>query len=173
LRLSRGRPHAERGKIFGPGASGQALPEGSVIEGQGKPNLGGEIRRLRLLSGTTLRRMAVRLGVSAAHLSDIEHDRRRPSDHLLRLVAHELRSVGASYDGLHALITGIDPELRDWVATTPGVRKLLLRVRESGRPPHEILELLEGAISSKGASRKRRKNPAGSVTRVSRKRPTP
>jgi transcriptional regulator with XRE-family HTH domain len=110
------------------------------------PELGAEIRRLRLLAASSLRGLAARLEVSAAHLSDIEHDRRRPSEKLLRKIARELKPVGASFESLHELITGIDPETRDWVATTPGVRRLLLKVRESGRSPHKILLLLEETV---------------------------
>ena len=141
--------------------------------GERRPHLGQEIRRLRLQVGTPLRRMAVQLGISAAHLSDIEHDRRRPSEPLLRKIAQELRAVGASYDSLHDLITGIDPELRDWVATTPGVRKLLLRVRDSGKPPHEILDLLERAVGPKLRPRKRVKGPGRVASGTPRKRPAP
>jgi len=111
--------------------------------------LGPEIRRLRLEAGLTLRGLARQLDVSAAHLSDIEHDRRRPSDGLLRKIAKELRHVGATYEALDLLVTGIDSEIREWVSSTPGVRKLLRRVRELGTPPHEILPVIEKTLASK------------------------
>lgn len=114
-----------------------------------KASLGPEIRRLRLESGSTLRGLAGRLKVSAAHLSDIEHDRRRPSEALLRALAQELRSVGATFDSFEELVTGIDPETRDWVASTPGVRRLLRRVKESGTDPHDVLRALERVIGQK------------------------
>jgi transcriptional regulator with XRE-family HTH domain len=116
-------------------------------------SLGREIRRLRLQAGITLRGLAAKLQVSAAHLSDIEHDRRRPSEELLRKIAHQLRDVGATFASLELLVTGIDPETRDWVASTPGVRKLLRKMRESGDPPHEILRIIEQAIERKGEGR--------------------
>ena len=110
------------------------------------PRLGAEVRRLRLEAGQTLRGLAGRLQVSAAHLSDIEHDRRRPSEKLLRAIARELGGVGATFGSLEELVTGIDPEMRDWLAATPGVRKLLRQIMQSDRPPTEMLPALEKVV---------------------------
>lgn len=66
-------------------------------------DLGQEIRRLRKETGFTLRGLAATLAVSPAHLSDIEHNRRRPSDELLRKIAHALRRTGATFDSLEHL----------------------------------------------------------------------
>ena len=123
-----------------------------------KSQLGQEIRRLRLEAGITLRRLAAKLGVSAAHLSDIEHNRRRPSEKLLRLIAKELSVVGATFDALEMFLTGIDPDTRDWIASTPGVRKLLHAVKESGQHPHDVLRALEKVVPPK--KKKAGKRPA-------------
>lgn len=109
---------------------------------------------MRLASGLTLRGFATKLSVSAAHLSDIEHDRRRPSEKLLRKIAYELRGVGAKFESLELLVTGVDPGTRDWVASTPGVRALLRRIQESGRLPEEIMVALEKSL---GQRRRRRR----------------
>ena len=131
--------------------------------------LGKEIRRLRLKSGSTLRGLAAQLSVSAPHLSDIEHERRRPSETLLRKIALQLRGQGATYESLRELITGIDPETREWVATTPGVRQLLLTVRKSGKPPVKILELLEQSEAGKKTRAKSAKtHPKSGKTHSSR-----
>lgn len=114
-----------------------------------------EIRRLREQSGCTLRGLGARLGVSASHLSDIEHDRRRPSEALLRRIAHELRTTGASFEALEAHLTGIDAETLEWAAVTPGVRVLFRRLRESGRRPLELLLALESSLPRLGGGRKR------------------
>lgn len=53
------------------------------------------------------------------------------------------------------MVTGIDTDTREWVATTPGVRKLLRKVRESGTPLDEILPVLEKAVARKKSSAKR------------------
>ncbi|MBP2681845.1 MAG: Helix-turn-helix domain [Candidatus Krumholzibacteriota bacterium] len=125
-------------------------------------HLGQEIRRLRLRAGITLRGLATRVQVSAAHLSDIEHNRRRPSEKLLRSITSELEHVGATFEAFDRLGTGIDPETREWIASTPGVRKLLRAVKESGSQPqeilHEILPLLEKRVArKKNGKRKSRK----------------
>lgn len=117
-------------------------------------SLGQEIRRLRMEAGITLRGFAGRLDVSAAHLSDIEHDRRRPSEALLQRIAHELRRYGATYESFEHLVTGIDAETREWVGLTPGVRTVLHKLRESGRDPLEILRAIEKTVRRPARSRK-------------------
>jgi transcriptional regulator with XRE-family HTH domain len=106
-------------------------------------NLGQELRCLRLQAAISLRGLAARLNISAAHLSDIEHNRRRPSEQLLRTIASELSDVGATFDSLELLVTGVDPATRNWIASTPGVRALLRTILESGRSPQEVILILE------------------------------
>lgn len=105
---------------------------------------GREIRRLRLASGLSLRSLGVRLGVSAAHLSDIERGQRRPSEALLERIAHELRDAGADATSLLLIMTGLDETTRNWAATTPGVRALLHRCIATGRTPAELIRTLDG-----------------------------
>ena len=111
--------------------------------------LGQELRRLRLEAAIPLRGLAARVNVSAAHLSDIEHDRRRPSEQLLRRIASQLSHVGATFESLEQLVTGVDPATRDWVASTPGVRALLRTILESGRSPQEIIVILEKSFRTR------------------------
>ena len=116
-----------------------------------------EIRRLRAQSGYSLRGLGSRLDVSAAHLSDIEHNRRRPSEQLLRGLAYELRGTGTTFGALEVHLTGIDAKTLKWASITPGVRMLFRRVRESGLRPRDLLPPLEKAITrlSGGGSRNR------------------
>ena len=116
-------------------------------------HLGHEVRRLRLEAAIPLRGLATRLNISAAHLSDIEHNRRRPSEQLLQKIASELSHVGATFESLELLVTGVDPVTRDWVASTPGVRALLRTILESGRSPQEITLMLKKSLGP----RRRRK----------------
>ncbi len=113
------------------------------------PNLGEEIRRLRLRAEFTLRGLAADLGISAAHMSDIEHNRRRPSEKLLRKIADKLRKVGATYGNLEQLLSGIDTKTREWAASTPGARALLRQLLEADRDPQEIRRALERLIGPK------------------------
>jgi transcriptional regulator with XRE-family HTH domain len=105
--------------------------------------LGREIRRLRALSGISLRGFAQSIGVSAPHLSDIERDRRRPSKELLKTIARGLHKVGATHAGLDRLDARFDSDLQEWASETPEVRILLRRIKESGRPVSEFLKRLE------------------------------
>jgi transcriptional regulator with XRE-family HTH domain len=108
--------------------------------------LGREIRRLRTLSGTSLRGFALSVGVSAPHLSDIERDRRRPSKELLKSIASELQDVGATHAGLDRLDARFESDLQEWASETPEVRILLRKIKESGRPVSEFLKLVEKRI---------------------------
>jgi transcriptional regulator with XRE-family HTH domain len=117
------------------------------------PYLGEEVRRLRLQAGYTLRGLAADLGISAAHMSDIEHNRRRPSEKLLRKIADKLRKTGATYDALETLLSGIDAKTREWVSSTPGARTLLRRLQEADVDPREIHRALEKLLPKKSKTR--------------------
>jgi transcriptional regulator with XRE-family HTH domain len=119
------------------------------------PDLGQELRRLRKEAGLTLRGLAATVEVSAAHLSDIEHNRRRPSDELLRKLARALRKTGATFESLEHLATGLDPDTRAWAASTPGVRTLLRMLKQSGHHPLDILPALEKVVGRKRAGKRR------------------
>jgi transcriptional regulator with XRE-family HTH domain len=134
------------------------LAELANVADMNPTHLGQEIRRLRLLGGFTLRRLAADLDVSAAHLSEIEHNRRRPSEKLLRKIAVRLRKVGATYDSLESLTSGIDAKTREWAASTPGGRVLLRRLLEGGQDSGEIYRALERLLRP---LRKRKGSGAG------------
>ncbi len=108
--------------------------------------LGGEIKRLRIEADIPLRRFAERIGISAAHQSDIEHDRRRPSPDLLRRIVAALAHVGATYENLDRLDTRLDPDIQEWASDTPGVRQILRVVRDSGQDPRDILRDIEQLV---------------------------
>jgi transcriptional regulator with XRE-family HTH domain len=116
--------------------------------------LGDEIRRFRLKSWITLRKFALKAGISAAHLSDIEHDRRHPSAEALARIAAELKHVGVTYQALDRLLPRLEPEMQEWVAETPEVRQMLRAVRESRRNPREVLRDIEEMLKrQKGKGR--------------------
>ena len=118
-------------------------------------SLGEELKHLRVRAGITLRGLAATVEASAAHVSDIEHDRRRPSDELLLRIADALQSVGATFELFDRFATGLDIETREWAASTPGVRKLFRVVRLSGHPPLDLLPGFEQVIRRKKAGTKR------------------
>jgi transcriptional regulator with XRE-family HTH domain len=125
-------------------------------------HLGQEVRRRRLAADITLRGLAARLSISPAHLSDIEHNRRRPSEKLLKKIAHELGGGTATFASLELLVTGLDRETREWAASTPGARSVLRRVLEYGQGPEAILRALDKAFGPKAAVKSRKPGkPAG------------
>jgi transcriptional regulator with XRE-family HTH domain len=105
--------------------------------------LGSELQRFRMAAGFTLRRFAEKLEISAAHQSDIEHDRRRPSRPLLERMVGQLHHVGADLDSLSRLDTRLEPDVQEWVTDNPAARQMLRAVRNSGQNPNEILRKLE------------------------------
>ncbi len=111
--------------------------------------LGTEIRRMRTEAGLTLREFARNLNISAAYLSDIEHDRRRPPTELLRQIVGLLHGDSETYKHLEQLDTRLDPALKVWANATPGVREMLRTIRDSGQDPREIIRRL-GSDSNKG-----------------------
>lgn len=111
-------------------------------------------------SDITLRGLAARLGISAAHLSDIEHNRRRPSEKLLQKIARELGGGGTTFASLELLVTGLDRETREWAAATPGARAVLRRVLEYGQGPEAVLRALDEAFGRKTATKRRRSGSA-------------
>ena len=116
--------------------------------------LGEEIGRLRAKAGYTLRKFATDyLKVSAAHLSDIEHNRRRPSKELLEKVVKHLKHVGATYDGLDRLNSRLEPEIQRWVYDEPAARQLLRTVKDSGQDPRDVLRKLEQVLKDKDRGR--------------------
>jgi transcriptional regulator with XRE-family HTH domain len=117
--------------------------------------LGGKIQSLRTEAGLTLRGFALKVEISAAFLSDIERDRRRPSEAVLRRIAKQL--PGTTYEELDALSTTLEQDLQRMVAETPEARQLLRTVFESKRDPREVLRELQKSVpSGMGKSSRRR-----------------
>jgi transcriptional regulator with XRE-family HTH domain len=113
--------------------------------------LGKEIQRLREEAGHTLRGFATKVGISAAFLSDIERDRRRPSEEVLRKIAGELR--GTTYEQLDRLNTKLEQDIQRMVAESPEARQLLRTVLESQRDPREVLRELQKSLSKPKGSK--------------------
>lgn len=91
-------------------------------------------------AGLTLREFSRRVQISAAYQSDIEHDRRRPPDAILKAMVVQLKDVDADFESLRQLDTRLDHELRVWANATPGVREMLRQVRDGGYDPREVLK---------------------------------
>jgi transcriptional regulator with XRE-family HTH domain len=105
-------------------------------------SLGEDIRDLRIKAGYTLRAFAKKTGISVAHLSDIEHGRRSPSEENLKKILEPLLGVGASWERFRRLDTRLDAETKKWVDATPGAQQILRVSKESGKSVQEILDIL-------------------------------
>ena len=110
-----------------------------------KARLGRTIRKLRLKAEITLRELSRRVKVSAAHMSDVEKERRMPSDDLLRRIAEELAHVGAQYEEMRLLKPRIEDDVERWYAEDPEVRVLFREAKDSGLSAREMLAGLRRA----------------------------
>ena len=110
-------------------------------------SLGKSIRRLRLEAGYTLRGFADLVAISPAYQSDIEHNRRVPTDDILRKTAEVLgRRISVTFDDLRNLSARIEPDLHDLVRRTPEVNQLLRQVKQTGRPAGEVIRQLQDQL---------------------------
>lgn len=119
----------------------------AYVAGVTEESLGKAIRRLRLEADYTLRKFAELIGISAPYQSDIEYDRRVPTDEVLRKTADLLgRSVNVTYDDLRNQSARIEPDLHDMVRQTPEVNQLLRQVKQTGRPAGEVIRQLQDEL---------------------------
>jgi transcriptional regulator with XRE-family HTH domain len=101
--------------------------------------IGQELRRLREKSGESLRGLSATIGVSHSYISDIENGRRQPSTNTLQLLTSALSNQGAAFEELAEMKTGLDHDTKLWVSQTPGVRELLVMIRDEGIPVTDML----------------------------------
>jgi len=83
---------------------------------------GEAVRRQRLAKGLGVRELARALGLSAPYISDIEYDRRVPSETVLRALANVL---GADLEALMALSGRLGDQAEDYLRRTPAARELV------------------------------------------------
>lgn len=107
-------------------------------------SLGATIRRLRLEADYGLREFAGLVEISAAYQSDIEHDRRVPTDDVLRRTAEILgRRVNTNFEVLRGISPRLDAEVRDVLEKSPEANQLLREVKKTGRPIGEVIRELQ------------------------------
>ena len=109
-----------------------------------KESLGQTIRQLRLSADYKLREFASLIELSAAYLSDIEHDRRNPTEDVLRNIAAVLgKRVEVTYDALRSLSARLETDLQRMVQQNPEVGQLLREVKQTGRPARDVIRELQ------------------------------
>jgi HTH-type transcriptional regulator, competence development regulator len=107
-------------------------------------SLGQTIRQLRLAADYKLREFATLIELSAAYLSDIEHDRRNPTDDVLRNIAAVLgKRVEVTYEALRSLSARLETDVQRMVQQNPEVGQLLREVKQTGRPARDVIRELQ------------------------------
>ena len=107
-------------------------------------NLGERLRDLREQRGYSLRKFARTLAISAAHLVDLEKDRRSPSPELLQRIADELDVPMSLFDQFSFTLP---KAVRDWLGENPVLERALHLVARLGNP-QEALSTLEQAAAA-------------------------
>jgi transcriptional regulator with XRE-family HTH domain len=100
--------------------------------------LGEAIRYVREQRGLSLRELARRVGVSAPFLSDVERNR-RATDKL----AEVARALGVSLTELERFDSRLPPDIKEWIASSPGVSSLLRELRDSGMDVYALRTALQ------------------------------
>lgn len=98
------------------------------LKSEALPTLGTTIRGARNARGLTLYDVAAALEVSVPTVSEIELDRRVPSEKLLRRIAVELE---LDSDELRALAGKLTDEEMDYLKKNPMVLKLVIAMMEA------------------------------------------
>lgn len=104
--------------------------------------LGEYIRQARVRSGIRLRELAAKLSITPSYLSDIENDRRVPSQEVLEGIA---RQLGLDVNELMARAGRLDPEVRQYLMRSPGAVRLFRRIARHDLDEKALKELEERA----------------------------
>lgn len=118
-----------------------------------KATLGDVIREARTEQGHKLRPFAKVLGISPTHLSDVEHNRRVPSDGVLEEIAKQL---GLDFDELMNLAGKLGDEIEQFAQQRPEAAALFRKV-SSARPSSDVLKQLDAALEKLLNDGKRRR----------------
>jgi len=97
------------------------------------------IRVLRNSKGLNQSELARLVGVNPSYVWEIERGRRHPSKKTLKAIAEALN---CDYEALDALDTCLERDLIEWANETPGVRELLLKIRDRRLDAEQIAEEL-------------------------------
>lgn len=104
--------------------------------------LGDVIREARVGKGFSLRDLAKKLDKSPSYLSDIENDRRIPSEGVLRDIGTLL---DLEFDRLMALAGRVGERAERYLKRYPAAGLLFRRISESNLAEEELEKLLEAA----------------------------
>ncbi len=106
----------------------------------GVQTLGDRVRAARVQAGLGLRELARRLDKAPSYLSDIENDRRVPSEEVLGALSREL---GLDFDELMALAGRFGEEAERYMRRSPAAAVLFRRISESELEEGELRSLID------------------------------
>ena len=103
-------------------------------------SLGEVVREGRVAAGISLRELARRLDVTPSYVSDIENDRRVPSEEVLGKIAHEL---GLDREDLVSRAGRLPADAERYMRQTPAATTLFRRITEQRLDESEIRDLMD------------------------------
>lgn len=114
--------------------------------------LGERIRAARIELRIKLRPFAQRLAISPTHQSDIENDRRIPSEELLQAIARELR---LDFDELMNLTGRLGDRAKRYAQEEPAAAALFRKLSEK-RAGETIIKQLDAQLDALTGRKKRK-----------------
>lgn len=113
--------------------------QANMINSSSSTSLGQQIRDARVAADLSLREFARRLGRAPSYLNDVEHDRRVPSEAVLRQISAELR---LNVDLLLAAAGRIGEGAERYMRSNPMAGVLFRRVSAAGLDEQDLKQLL-------------------------------
>jgi transcriptional regulator with XRE-family HTH domain len=104
--------------------------------------LGDYVRQARLAKALSLRDLAAKLDLAPSYLSDIENDRRVPSEEVLRRLSTELE---LDFDQLMAFAGRFGDRADRYLKRNPTAGRLFRRLSEANLGEQELKKLLHQA----------------------------
>jgi transcriptional regulator with XRE-family HTH domain len=105
-------------------------------------SLGEVLRDARVAADLSLRELAKKLDITASYISDIENDRRVPSEEVLREIANEFK---LAFDALMALAGRVGEDAERYLRREPVAGQLFRRISEKRLSEDELKLLLAHA----------------------------
>jgi transcriptional regulator with XRE-family HTH domain len=113
--------------------------------------LGELLREARTAADLSLRDLAKKLSISPSYISDIENDRRVPSEEVLRDLAN---TFGLSFDDLMAMAGRVGDQTERYLRHHPTAGILFRRISDKHLPEKDLQQLVN-AVEQMG----KKKNP--------------
>jgi transcriptional regulator with XRE-family HTH domain len=101
--------------------------------------LGDVLRNARVAADLTLRDLAKKLNITPSYISDIENDRRVPSEDVLQRLAAELK---LKFDELMARAGRVGDQAERYMKQNPSAGVLFRRISERRLPEEDLKKLL-------------------------------